>query len=445
MNDPKFPLAVEHSNPDSHLLNDKLEDEERNKMFPVLRILRKREFKPRESLMYQVFTSSDGFEKQSSLAGFYNLFILILVLSGFAHTISHTVEHGTWFNLTLFHELSDDFLKIISTWPIFTLWSFNAFFIQKLVIKGLSKRWMHIFQHFTQSIMFVASTYFVLKSELGIVQTTFIHFQTCIHFMKMHSYNQTNMLLREEWIQAKKKGWKLISNYPDNINLKDFWYYLVAPVLIYWYHYPRTPNIRWKFFFERAAFAILGLIGLYLIGTEIVIPIFALGKKINFIQAVILQMIPFILMLLIFFFTVWDCILFCIAELTRFADREFYGDWWNVTNYDEFNRKWNKIVHEFFFRHCFAELNYYYKFDRNISIYSTFFASALLHEALAILVFKKIKPFFLLFIMFQIPYIPLLSLLLKNKTKRTKNFIVWLGNMVGVPLIFVIYMAERFS
>ena len=76
MNDPKFPLAVEHSNPDSHLLNDKLKEEERNNMFPVLRILRKREFKPRESLMHQVFTSSDGFEKQSSLAGFFNLFIL---------------------------------------------------------------------------------------------------------------------------------------------------------------------------------------------------------------------------------------------------------------------------------------------------------------------------------------------------------------------------------
>ncbi len=28
---------------------------------------------------------------------------------------------------------------------------------------------------------------------------------------------------------------------------------------------------------------------------------------------------------------------------SRFADREFYSDWWNATSMDVFSRKWNKV------------------------------------------------------------------------------------------------------
>ena len=35
--------------------------------------------------------------------------------------------------------------------------------------------------------------------------------------------------------------------------------------------------------------------------------------------------------LILGFFLVFDCILCSFAELTRFADREFYRDWWNST------------------------------------------------------------------------------------------------------------------
>lgn len=29
--------------------------------------------------------------------------------------------------------------------------------------------------------------------------------------------------------------------------------------------------------------------------------------------------------------------------MTRFADREFYRDWWNSTNMEEFSRDWNRV------------------------------------------------------------------------------------------------------
>ena len=43
------------------------------------------------------------------------------------------------------------------------------------------------------------------------------------------------------------------------------------------------------------------------------------------------------------------------GEITYFADRGFYEEWWNSTGYEEFNRKWNKPVYEFLYRHVYLE------------------------------------------------------------------------------------------
>jgi hypothetical protein len=34
-----------------------------------------------------------------------------------------------------------------------------------------------------------------------------------------------------------------------------------------------------------------------------------------------------------------ECVCNGFAELSRFADRQFYEDWWNSTNWDQFARK----------------------------------------------------------------------------------------------------------
>ena len=77
---------------------------------------------------------------------------------------------------------------------------------------------------------------------------------------------------------------------------------------------------------------------------------------------------------LLVFYIIFDCILFAFAELTCFAgqwlssffyahsshcflmpihsiDREFYQDWWNSTSFDEFARRWNVPVHTFLLKH----------------------------------------------------------------------------------------------
>lgn len=67
------------------------------------------------------------------------------------------------------------------------------------------------------------------------------------------------------------------------------------------------------------------------------------------------------------FFMVWECMCNAFAELTYYGDREFYKDWWNSTTFEEFNRKWNKCVYNFLFRHCYLECAFRYKFSKRMS------------------------------------------------------------------------------
>lgn len=94
------------------------------------------------------------------------------------------------------------------------------------------------------------------------------------------------------------------------------------------------------------------------------------------------------------------------AELTRFADRGFYDDWWNATDFSEFSRKWNKPVHKcavssrgqpdatsFLLRHVYASTlsSTSYKVSKSQAMFVTFLLSACVHELVMVVVTKKVR------------------------------------------------------
>ena len=85
--------------------------------------------------------------------------------------------------------------------------------------------------------------------------------------MKMHSYTVVNRDYRKNYLETKGKEEKQISNYPNNITLKDFTLYLAYPTLIYMYNFPKTnKKIRWSFAICKVVFfIILWFVG-YIIG-----------------------------------------------------------------------------------------------------------------------------------------------------------------------------------
>ena len=84
----------------------------------------------------------------------------------------------------------------------------------------------------------------------------------------------------------------------------------------------------------------------------------------SFLESVSLIMLPCTCVWMVVFHMIWEDYLNFFAELTRFGDRRFYDDWWNVLNFEEFNRKWNKPVYEFLFRHVYLEMI----FNRGMSV-----------------------------------------------------------------------------
>jgi sterol O-acyltransferase len=70
------------------------------------------------------------------------------------------------------------------------------------------------------------------------------------------------------------------------------------------------------------------------------------------------------------------------AELTRFADRSFYDDWWNSVNFEDFSKRWNRPVHQFLLRHVYTSSRSAYRISKFQASFFTFLLSACAHELL---------------------------------------------------------------
>lgn len=86
------------------------------------------------------------------------------------------------------------------TWPLFSLWSFTSFFLQKFVLMGMNQKVVTILQHLTQSGLFIFSTVIILNKNWCVTHSAFVIMQACVHFMKMHSFTTVNRDYREEYL-----------------------------------------------------------------------------------------------------------------------------------------------------------------------------------------------------------------------------------------------------
>lgn len=140
------------------------------------------------------------------------------------------------------------------------------------------------------------------------------------------------------------------TRYPDNLTYANYLDYLLIPTLVYELEYPRTSSIRPLYVVEKtlATFGTFFLI--YAITEHVIIPHHEASKGKpatleNSIGIALDLVMPFMINYLLIFYIIFECICNGFAELTRFADRGFYSDWWNAVTWDEFARKWNKPVH----------------------------------------------------------------------------------------------------
>lgn len=179
--------------------------------------------------------------------------------------------------------------------------------------------------------------------------------------------------------------------YPSNLTVANFTDYMLCPTLCYELEYPRTPTRSYSEIFYKTL-AVFGCVFLMtVVSEEFIIPVLnesalALAHSSKFIDSALIfaetvsrLLFPFMVIFLLVFLSIFEYALGTFAEITRFADRQFYSDWWNSSDWLEFSREWNIPVHNFFHRHVYGASRSAHM-SRGSATAITFFVSAVAHE-----------------------------------------------------------------
>lgn len=221
--------------------------------------------------------------------------------------------------------------------------------------------------------------------------------------------------------------------YPQNLTMYNFIDYIFCPTLCYELEYPRTEAFRPMEFFWKAL-AVFGCVFLMtIISEEYIVPVLVesairlkltpgvIDRGLILAETISNLLFPFMITFLLVFLVIFEYVLGAFAEITCFADRQFYSDWWNSCDWLEFSREWNIPVHNFLRRHIYsASLPY---MPRIWSTTLTFIISALLHELIMGCITKKLRGYGFFAMMLQGPIVMLQrSPLLKGKDLLNVSF-----------------------
>lgn len=238
--------------------------------------------------------------------------------------------------------------------------------------------------------------------------------------------------------------------FPQNLTLYNYADYILCPTLCYELEYPRTPSIRWLELFYKTL-AVFGCIFLMIIITEeFVSPVLAesairlrhvftfTDKALILAETTSLMLFPFMIIFLLVFLVIWEYILGAFAEITCFADRHFYSDWWNSSDWLEFSREWNIPVYHFLRRHVFFSSKTY--FSTPIAQLITFLVSAVGHELIMGCITKKLRGYGFVALMLQLPIVALQ----RSKLIRTRwvfnNASFWISMILGLSSMCSLYV-----
>ncbi len=259
--------------------------------------------------------------------------------------------------------------------------------------------------------------------------------------------------------------------YPHNLTLRNHLEYMVLPTVVYELEYPRSGSVDWHYAAEKAAACVGVMFVMILVSQAYIYPVVVaavrmkeagvpLGARLGEFPWMLLDLLfPFMVEYLLAWYLIWETVLNLLAELTRFADRGFYGAWWNCVSWDQFARDWNRPVHNFLLRHVYHSSISALRVDRHTATLITFFLSACVHELVMWCIFKKLRGYLLVLQMSQLPVSPRyripsyhlrsadwMQLVRLNRTKwlrnrpRLGNIIFWLGIFTSPSVLCSLYL-----
>ncbi|CCH61933.1 hypothetical protein TBLA_0F04000 [Henningerozyma blattae CBS 6284] len=465
--------------------------------------VREYELKRRSKLHEKNFSYDDNADEvvvlNSDFTGLYVLFWMYMAFSSMKLFVEYYREHnGNLKESEIYNTMSTNLILVAVLDLVMYLETYFVFFIHWSCKKKILK-WKNVGMIITSiyEFSFVIFNMYLTENILKLhwIAKIFLFLHSLVLLMKMHSYAfyngymweilhelnfSTAVLNRlkdqsipsskektdEGVIKAFEKSQQFCSfelqaqsvsntniKFPLNINLHNFFMYSMFPTVVYQIEYPRTSKIRVGYVIEKI-FAIFGTIFVMIEVAQIfmypiVIRALALRdtewtglyNRLTECSSLFVDIIPsFIVMYLLVFYLIWDAILNCIAELTRFGDRYFYGDWWNCVSWAEFSRIWNVPVHKFLLRHVYHSSISFLSLSKGQATFMTFFISAIVHELTMYVIFKKLRCYLFFFQMLQLPLVIICNTKYLKDKAVMGNVIFWIGICTGPSIMCTMYL-----
>lgn len=397
-----------------------------------------------------------------------NFMVNYLRANGFQSAIISTMSKDlTWVALT-------DLLMYLSTYYVF--------FVQ-LLIRHKYITWHGLGWVMTSVYELCFIVFFMILAEhrnFPWIGKIFLFLHSIVQLMKMHSYSFYNgylwnileelkdsgaMLKKSEDISTEQKthldasiefctreldSQSTTTPFPSNISMDNFFLFSMFPTVVYQIDYPRTKAVRPNYVIKKvcAVFGVLMLMvvvaqtGMHPIAMRAIeLRQYPLSERIWQYPMLLLDLLPsFFLMYILVFYIIWDAILNSIAEITRFGDRDFYGEWWNCQTWYEFSKLWNKPVHKFLLRHVYHSSLSALKLSKGQATLFTFFVSSVVHELAMYVIFHRLRGYLLCCQMFQLPLIYVQSLPFMKNRRTLNNALFWVGIALGPSLMCTLYL-----
>lgn len=427
----------------------------------------------------------DEMRPESTFFGFYTLFWLTLAVVIVRSAVYNYVEFRALFGSNIAQILITDIVPIGLTDLLMYITTYVTVVIQLAIKRGFISwnRTGWVLQTLWQTWFLFSYMLFADRMKFPWIGQVFLLLHSLVLIMKQHSFAYYNGYLwsitkeldeKQDLLKRlKKRGYEDESNlekinadiafckeelraqssstpFPKNVTASNYFQYSMFPTLVYQIDYPRTDRIRWKYVLEKIA-AVFGVFFLMIVVAENYLypsAIKALAlRDVPFSQKCALYpyifldlVIPFLVMYLLVFYIIWDAILNAIAELTRFADREFYGPWWNSVTWDQFARDWNTPVHRFLLRHVYHSSMSALHVSKGSATVLTFLLSSCVHELVMLCIFKKLRGYLLFLQMCQLPLVAISRTRYFRDKRTLGNVVFWFGIITGPSLMCSMYL-----
>ncbi|THX71252.1 acyl-CoA/sterol acyltransferase [Aureobasidium pullulans] len=240
--------------------------------------------------------------------------------------------------------------------------------------------------------------------------------------------------------------------YPNNLTFANFADWTILPTLVYELEYPRQERINWWYVLEKSMATFGTMCVMQVISQAYIYPPVAetvrmkeagmsLEERAKQMPWIVSDMLfPLLLEQLLSWYVIWECVLNVLAELTCFADRGFYGDWWNSVSWDQYARDWNRPVHNFLLRHVYHSSISAFHLSKGTATFVTFLLSALVHELVMACLFKKVRGYLFTMQLLQMPLVMLSRTKLLKGRDLLGNVVFWIGLFVGPSVLTSFYL-----